>query len=341
MARGSGAPLAVDIREHSVYAAITSCKLSAMKMPQVFAATRSVATLSLLLVGFSSCNKSKSSDSTAPNGTSPQASSAAASLLEAFEGEIGILIKPGPQSHETKAIGPLNIQVKSGKVRIDAPSEVEHLKGLGHAYVVIAAPEKKIFAVLEDKKQIISLELDKLGERLKQMKPPTPTPHQAQAQAPAEKPPQIVKSTRADTVAGHTCYDWDIITEKGKASLCVAERGVPWLSMPIQNLPVEHAWLGQLLDGRHFPLRFVAYENGKESGRLEVTKLEQKSLPAQLFEAPAGYRTVELEQAIQEFMMAGMGAAGMRPAGAAGPGMLPPDIAARIKAAQEKRAKAH
>ena len=59
------------------------------------------------------------------------------------------------------------------------------------------------------------------------------------------------------------------------------------------------------------------------------------TMPAQLFDMPAGYRTVELQEAIREVMMASMGAASM-PQGM--PPNLPPDIAARINAARQKGA---
>ena len=286
------------------------------------------------LVALPGCSKSKSSDSAVQSATSasPQTSSPTA-LLEVFEGEIGIIIKTGPESHEAKSVGPLNLRIKSGKIRVDAPTDIEQLKGFGHAYLVIAAAEKKIFAVLEDKKEVVTLELEKLGEQLKQMKPSLPA--QPQAARPSAKPPKIVKSMRMDTVAGHSCHDWDIITERGKVTLCVSDQGVPWLSFPTEGLPAEHAWLSQLFDGQHFPLRMVMFENNRESGRLEVTKLEPKALPAQLFDMPAGYRTVELQEAIRELMMASMGAASM-PEGM--PPNLPPDIAARINAARQKGA---
>ena len=286
------------------------------------------------LVALPGCNKSKSSDSAVQGASSasPQTTSPTASL-EVFEGEIGIIIRTGPESHEAKSVGPLNLRIKSGKIRVDAPTDIEQLKGVGRAYLVIAAAEKKIFAVLEDKKEIVTLELEKLGAQLKQMKPPLPA--QAQAPRPAETPPKIVKSMRMDTVAGHSCHDWDITTERGKVTLCVSDQGVPWLSFPTGGLPVEHTWLSQLFDGRHFPLRMVMFENNRESGRVEVTKLEPKAVPAQLFDMPVGYRTVELQEAIREVMMASMGAASM-PQGM--PPNLPPDIAARINAARQKGA---
>jgi len=295
-------------------------------------------------IGLSGCNKSKSSASTtASSSTAPAQTTDQAPSLEGFEGEIGIRIRPGPSVHDAKPIGPLNLQVKGGKIRLDAPTDLEQLKGLGQVYLVVAAPEKRIFAVLEDKKEVVTLALDKLGERIKHMRPP-PSHEQPQAVTP-KPPPKITKTGHKSRVAGQSCEDWEVSSDGSKAVVCVAERDVPWLKLPTLNIAGEQAWIGELLDGKHFPVRLIAYEkDGRESARIELTKLEQKALPAGLFEMPSGYRTVELEQAIQQVMMAGMGAHSM-PSTTPMPGspanlkyQLPPEIAARLKAAREQAA---
>ena len=277
------------------------------------------------------------------SGAGAQAAANSVPALDSFEGELGLMIKPGPKERQTAPIPPINLLVKAGKVRIDVPNDIEQLKSIGKVYVVIAALDKKLFAVLDDKKEVVLVELDKIGEHINRMKPPSVhEPHNATT---APKPPKITKTGHKDKIAGHDCEDWEIAADTGgKALVCVAERGVAWLKMPSLGLPAEQAWMAELLDGRHFPLRVVAYEkDGIEAGRIEVTKLEQKPLAAQLFEMPAGYRTVELQQAIQEMMSAAMGGHAMPPGMAEGhaqglpPGMaaqLPPEIAARIKAAQ-------
>jgi len=305
--------------------------------PSLAALRVTLGVLPLMLL-LPSCSKVKSwvSGEAGGSGATPAGASQAAASLSNFEGELGVVFKPGAQARDTKVVGPINLQVKNGKIRLDAPTDVEQLKGIGRAYLVIAALDKKIFAVLEDKKEVVLLDLDKLGAQLKSMVPATARDHEP-PKVP-ENTQKITKTGHKDKVAGHDCEDWEIATERGKAVICVAERGVPWLKLPTLSVPSEHAWLSELLDGQHFPLRLIAQEkDGQESGRIEVTKLEAKTLPAQLFELPQGYRTVELQQAIQELMMAGMGGHAMPPGG---PGQLPPDIAARLNAARKQAAAA-
>ena len=294
--------------------------------------------LILALSFLMSCGKGKSPAGASPGatGSAPQSAISVAASLESFEGELGVVIKPGAQVNQGKQVGPINLQVKNGKIRIDAPAELEQLQGVGRAHLVIAALDKKIFAVLDGRKEVVSVDLDKIGEQLKHLAPSTA--QEAPGRASPEKAPKITKTGRKDKLAGRDCEDWEIAAERGKAVICVADDGVPWLKLPALGVPSEHAWIGELLDGRHFPLRMVALEkDGQESGRLEVTKFERKALAAQLFEIPAGYRTVDLQQAIQELMMAAMGGRAMPPDMPPG---LPPDIAAKINAARSKAPKA-
>jgi len=269
------------------------------------------------------------------SGAAAQAANESVPTLDAFEGELGLLIKPGAREQHTGTIPPINLLVKGGKIRIDVPTGIEQLKAIGKVYVVVAALDKKLFAVLDDKQEVVLVELDKIGEHINRMKPPTVREPQNPSVPP--KQPKITRTGHKDTVAGHACEDWEIVPESGgKALVCIAERGVSWLKLPTLGMPSEHAWMAELLDGKHFPLRVVGYEkDGSEAGRIEVTKLEQKPLAAQMFEIPPGYRTVELQQAIQEMMSATVAGRGM-PNGLP-PGMaaqLPPEVAARINAAQ-------
>ena len=41
-------------------------------------------------------------------------------------------------------------------------------------------------------------------------------------------------------------------------------------------LPDDLAFASELLDGKHFPLRVIAYEGARETSRTEVTKLQDR-----------------------------------------------------------------
>jgi hypothetical protein len=309
-------------------------------------------TVSLGLAATTGCGKIKAMIGLDPSdaGVAMQANSESIPSLDSFEGEVGLMIKPGVKEREVKPIAPINLLVKAGKFRIDLPTDLEQLKAIGKVHIVVAALDKKLFAVLDDKKEVVLIELDKIGEHINRMKPPT-MPNTPPSTPP--KPPKITKTGHKDTLAGHTCEDWEIVGESGsKAMACIAERGVSWLKLPSIGMPSEHAWVAELLDGRHFPLRVVGYDkDGTEAGRIEVTKLEPKPMAAQLFEIPAGYRTVDLQQAIQGMMSAAIAGRGLPPGMPPGmprgmpadlpPGVaaqLPPEIVARIKAAEARSA---
>ena len=75
------------------------------------------------------------------------------------------------------------------------------------------------------------------------------------------------------------------------------------LLLPLTGVPPEYAFMLELVDGQHMPLRVVAYDDktGAESGRVEVTKIDRHPLDASLFEVPAGYTVIDAMQMIQAF----------------------------------------
>ena len=78
--------------------------------------------------------------------------------------------------------------------------------------------------------------------------------------------------------------------------------------------------VGLRKDGSHFPMRAVAYDKDgtTEVGRMEVSKVDKKTLDAQTFTPPATYKVVDIGQAVQGFMMGGMTG---NPGEMGGPGM--------------------
>jgi hypothetical protein len=85
--------------------------------------------------------------------------------------------------------------------------------------------------------------------------------------------------------------------------LCVTKDENAWLKFPEAALPPQLSWAKELADGRHLPLRYVAYgPDGKETGRVEVTSVEKTVLPATDFEVPKGFVIVSFDQ-----MMGGLG----------------------------------
>lgn len=263
----------------------------------------------------------------APAGASSAAPAKLGSVSD-FEGEVQLVVKSSRP--RDKAIPPIALLIKERKVRVDLPLDAEQTAQLGgKVYVVLDPSEKKLQAVLDGRKQVVLLELDKAAEQLKALKPKLGSDTgDSEAKAP---PPKIVKTGRKDRVIGRECEDWEITDPKkqDKVIVCIADEGSSWFRLPSGAVPAEYAWITELTDGKHFPLRVITYEGKKETARIELTKLEKRAVDAALFEIPKEYQVLSIEQAVQSFMAQAMGG-GFRP-GAAGAGMprgfkLPPGV---------------
>jgi hypothetical protein len=243
-------------------------------------------------------------------------------LPDGFEGEIDVTAK-GDKAGEAPVS--LALLVKNGKVRADIPEQLAKSGGpLGantKGYGIFDSPAKKIYVVLDASKQVIVIDLNKVGDELKGMTPPAGHPEHGNP-APKETPPKVTKTGKFDTVAGYKCENWDVATDHREGTVCVASQGFSWLSVPmaaLNGVPTEHMWMAELLDGKHLPLRFVGYgaDGVAETARIEITKIDKKTLPDADFTYPPTYATIDLEQMLHGFgAMRGLGIPG-------GPGGFP------------------
>lgn len=234
------------------------------------------------------------------------------SMLSGFEGRIKLAVKGKLGSGQDKPMAlDLAILVKDGKLRADLPPGVMPGPDQGPVYVIIEPEAKKVHAVMEAKKQAVLVDLEKLAPRLEAMaKSATGV---GGAGAGSAKPlPSGTRTGKNDKVAGFACEIWDVKHEGKKLELCVHVDQQAWLKLPAAALPPQLSWAKELADGRHLPLRYVAFEpDGKESGRVEVTSVERTALPAASFEVPKGFVILSFEQ-----MMMGLG--GLMGGGAGG-----------------------
>lgn len=287
----------------------------------------------------------KKSDPATSAAASAQASAAAPGAkvpvdglagLSDFEGVIGLSIKSKDQNTH------VDLQIKKGQVRCDLPADLaKQAKLTGSAYAIINAAEGKAYAVIDEKKTIVEVDFKKIGEQAKAM-----APHhadKADGKGPAETPPKLTKTGHMDKVAGYSCEDWQIETKDGqKATVCMASSGASWLKLPSFAMPKDAQWAAELLDGSHFPLRFIAFKGGVEEARLELSKLDKKPIADAAFQLPAGYQRIDAMQ----FMQGMMGAAAMgMPGGPGMPGMPPgakmtPEMEEMMKKMQQQHAKA-
>jgi hypothetical protein len=128
--------------------------------------------------------------------------------------------------------------------------------------------------------------------------------------------PNGTRTGKTDKVAGFSCEIWEVKHESQKFELCIHADDKAWLKLPAAALPPQLSWAKELADGRHFPLRYVAFDaDGKESGRVELTSVERTALATTDFEVPKGFMIVSFDQ-----MMPGLGA--LLGGGAGGPAGL-------------------
>jgi hypothetical protein len=322
MARSTRAPAFARTRSMVATGVTKSAAIGVVK--SVANGVAIAVTASLVVLGSSGCDKIKAMAGGGDAGASAQggeggggAAGDTLALLDGFEGEIDV---SGKGDKPAEAPMSLALFVKAGKIRVDIPEELSKsgagpLGANAKGYGIFDSAAKKIYVVLDTSKQVIVIDLDKVGEQMKGFSPPAP-PHEHGNATPKEAPPKVTKTGKFDTVAGYKCENWDIASDHRQGTACVAEEGFSWLSFPMSALngvPTEHLWMADLLDGKHFPLRFVGYgpDGVKETARIEVTKVEKKTLPATEFDLPAGYAQIDLDQMLRGF--AGMGAMGGMP----------------------------
>jgi hypothetical protein len=293
---------------------------------------RSATALALIGLASGLVHCHRSSDSTGPAGGAASSSSTplplAASLafLESFEGEIDLALTDKEKGETTPT--PLDVLVKTGKVRLDLPEKLTASSGLGSGYGILDTASKKAALVSDARKEVMVIDLNTSGEKLKGLGTPPPG-HPGATQAPEPPKTTLTKTGKTDTVAGYKCENWDVTSDHREATVCVSEQGASWFQIPLTGIPTERLWMAELLDGKHFPLRLIGYDKtgNTESGRIEVTKIEKKPLAASQFEYPPAYRVIDLGQMLGAMRgLAGAGGPGERPGSPPGMAGLPPGM---------------
>jgi hypothetical protein len=274
----------------------------------------------------------KSKDTSGSSGEAPSASgqeapaakASGATLAAGFEGEVDFVYtaKEDPGA----APVPATILVKGSKARVNIPPELAKAASspfAAGAYVILDGDAKKLYAVLDARKEVVVLDLNRAGEDMKSLPPSQPGEH-----GDSQRPPtKITRTGQYDTVAGYKCENWIVTSDHKEATLCVAEQGFSWFNFPASGMPGDRQWASELLDGKHFPLRFVAYETdgATEKSKVEITKLEKKDVPDAELQYPPTYTVMDMASMMRAF--GGMGAMGAMPGRGMPPGMqLPPGV---------------
>jgi hypothetical protein len=279
-----------------------------------------------LLVLSAACDKSKGDKADAGAATAATAAPTPNlnAMLQGFEGEIGMHV-------EAKGDKPLDLAVslKKDRVRVDVPEGMKGTEILGGSkgYLLLHTPEKKLYFVSDTQKKVIFVDLDAAGETVKSMTPPGGGAGGGAGAPKIENTTSIARTGKSARIAGIDCEEWEI-KDKNKptdtGTLCLAEESTSWLKLPLRALPDSYGFAAQIMDGKHFPLRFIGMSGAAQTLRLEATKIEKKVLDDVVFAVPKGYETVDLLKMLGPMRMGGMpGMPGMPGAPGGPPGLRP------------------
>lgn len=183
----------------------------------------------------------------------------------------------------------LDYSIKDTAVRIDINAqgqEVATIMDLQKMEMTMLMPEQKMYMVMPMKDKIEKA----VGDAL-------------------EKQPDIEKTGRSETILGYKCDEY--ISKDGKATteIWLAEGLGAFMGLGdgggMANMfgggakKKAAGWEEKFKGKAGFPLRVISRDpKGKQTFKMEATKIEPGSLPASLFQPPAGW---------QKFQMPNMG----------------------------------
>lgn len=108
----------------------------------------------------------------------------------------------------------------------------------------------------------------------------------------------ITQSGKHETIAGYDCEDWTVNDPSGKKSAVCIAQGIAFFDIGSLRGGAQSSGsviATQFREKKSFPLRSIEYDaTGKEQSRMEVTKIESKSLDDSRFAAPADYTKLAL-----------------------------------------------
>jgi hypothetical protein len=234
-----------------------------------------VASAIVAVLATSGCKKSSDVASGGDGGSSSSSvlATVASALGLGFEGDVTMHVSSSHSPPED-----LTFHVKGQKMRVDVPATHGE-----QAHALFDQSTNKITVIMDTQKMYMEID---------------PGAAQAQAQAGgAHETAKITETGKHETVAGTDCEDWDITEASGKhASVCIA-KGIAFFDFGGGMRPggtmSTTAWIEELRAKKAFPLKAVETDaTGKELSRMEVTKIEKKSLDDSLFAIPTGYRSM-------------------------------------------------
>ncbi len=205
----------------------------------------------------------------------------------AFEGKVSLAITAGKGKPQV-----LDYSIKDTSLRIDMNADgqtVASIMDLKKMEMLMLMPSEKMYMVMPMKDTV-----EKAAKKVE------------------AKEPDIEKTGRTETILGYKCDEYVTKEKNNTTEIWVAEGlgtfmgmgengggGGPMGGMFGGKKKAASSWEEKFKGKPGFPLRVVSRDNkNKETFRMEATKIEPGSLPASLFQPPAGW---------QKFQMPNMG----------------------------------
>jgi len=176
-----------------------------------------------------------------------------------------------------RSVQEFTYSAKGDKVRMD----LEPSPGVQMA-MLIDTRSNSVTIVRDDAKMFFEMDMD-------QLKPPA---SESKAKI------SVTKTGKKETILGYECEQMLIEQEERRAELWVTKglgRFVQVNLNPRAQSPLLKKLEEELIDQGYFPLRLATKNpTGNEETRMEVLKIEKKSLSDRLFAVPAGYQKTQM-----------------------------------------------
>jgi hypothetical protein len=178
----------------------------------------------------------------------------------------------------------MTMSIKGSAMRTDATAE-------GHNMAMLIDGQAQTMTMLmAEQKMYMTMDLKGMREKMQGMQ------HQEHS------PPKITALGTKETIAGRSCENFLVETDKSKMEFCNAKGLGNYMTpqSPMGRGPSSglselnnELYRTYFKDG-FFPLRVTTLEGGKRQVMMEATRVEPKSLDASLFQIPAGYTEMKM-----------------------------------------------
>jgi hypothetical protein len=107
------------------------------------------------------------------------------------------------------------------------------------------------------------------------------------------------KAGNSETILGYSCEEWDYESDMDNGKIWFAQGFGNWWanSMASQKTHLDasqRAILNMVISKKMFPMKYEMNNKDGHSATMEVVKIEKRSLDPSLFEAPAGYKKLDM-----------------------------------------------